>query len=238
MSPNYNSPHFFITNTLSVITLSLIITASACFLVGDFNCIMDAYLYKYVDIWIKGHPLLWIVFFTTLHCFIHIRITHTQVVIAFTPLQQVAVVCLLPRSPNANPTEAKGETTFASNHSVSPTSVSVGEDFACLKPANMPLLMRTIASRAAPVLRAHSVTQRATVYTRPAKEKIGPLVSLRSLYRFSFMLIRRKAVSFADEVEIKRNADILLLMRTSTYWPSHVIGVVCVPFDREIFSHT
>uniref|UniRef100_A0A3Q2QUB3 Uncharacterized protein n=1 Tax=Fundulus heteroclitus TaxID=8078 RepID=A0A3Q2QUB3_FUNHE len=44
----------------------------------------------------------------------------------------------------------------------------------------MPGLLRTIASRAAPVLRGHTVTQTANLYTRPAKEKIGVLVSVRA----------------------------------------------------------
>lgn len=41
----------------------------------------------------------------------------------------------------------------------------------------MPVFLRTIASRAAPVLRGNSVTQTANIYSKPAKEKIGPLVS-------------------------------------------------------------
>lgn len=43
---------------------------------------------------------------------------------------------------------------------------------------NMPLFLRTIASRAAPVLRGHTVSQSANIYTKPAKEKIGAMVSL------------------------------------------------------------
>ncbi|XP_014856205.1 PREDICTED: cytochrome c oxidase subunit 8A, mitochondrial-like [Poecilia mexicana] len=37
----------------------------------------------------------------------------------------------------------------------------------------MPGILRTVASRVAPVLRGHTVTQSANMYTRPAKEKIG-----------------------------------------------------------------
>lgn len=47
-----------------------------------------------------------------------------------------------------------------------------------LKEINMPLLLRTIASRAAPVLRGHTVCQRANVYSKPAKDTIGPVVSV------------------------------------------------------------
>ncbi|XP_018553199.1 cytochrome c oxidase subunit 8A, mitochondrial [Lates calcarifer] len=35
--------------------------------------------------------------------------------------------------------------------------------------------LRTIASRAAPALRRHTITQTANVYTRPPKEKLGPV---------------------------------------------------------------
>ncbi|PWA16222.1 cytochrome c oxidase subunit 8A, mitochondrial-like [Gambusia affinis] len=37
----------------------------------------------------------------------------------------------------------------------------------------MPGILRTVASRVAPVLRGHTVTQTANLYTRPPKEKIG-----------------------------------------------------------------
>uniref|UniRef100_A0A3Q4ICS1 Uncharacterized protein n=1 Tax=Neolamprologus brichardi TaxID=32507 RepID=A0A3Q4ICS1_NEOBR len=45
----------------------------------------------------------------------------------------------------------------------------------------MPGVLGVIARRAAPVLRGHVVAQRASIYTRPAKEKIGSFVSL--IYR-------------------------------------------------------
>lgn len=45
------------------------------------------------------------------------------------------------------------------------------------KHSNMPLFLRTLASRAAPALRGHTVAQRASVYTKPAKEHIGAVVS-------------------------------------------------------------
>ncbi|XP_014331690.1 cytochrome c oxidase subunit 8A, mitochondrial [Xiphophorus maculatus] len=37
----------------------------------------------------------------------------------------------------------------------------------------MPGILRTVASRVAPVLRGHSVSQTANLYTRPPKEKIS-----------------------------------------------------------------
>uniref|UniRef100_A0A3B4VI89 Uncharacterized protein n=1 Tax=Seriola dumerili TaxID=41447 RepID=A0A3B4VI89_SERDU len=43
----------------------------------------------------------------------------------------------------------------------------------------MPGFLRTIASRAAPALRQTTVSQRASIYTRPAKEKIGPVEYVR-----------------------------------------------------------
>ncbi|XP_042244056.1 cytochrome c oxidase subunit 8A, mitochondrial [Thunnus albacares] len=50
-------------------------------------------------------------------------------------------------------------------------------------------LLRTVASRAAPVLRGHTVTQRANVYTRPAKEKIGAVESVVGLGMFSLAIL-------------------------------------------------
>lgn len=45
----------------------------------------------------------------------------------------------------------------------------------------MPGVLGVLARRAAPVLRGHVVAQRASIYTRPPKEKIGSFVSL--IYR-------------------------------------------------------
>ncbi|XP_068195098.1 cytochrome c oxidase subunit 8A, mitochondrial [Antennarius striatus] len=38
----------------------------------------------------------------------------------------------------------------------------------------MTQFMRAIASRVVPLIRTHTVCQRASIYTRPPKEKIGP----------------------------------------------------------------
>ncbi|XP_034432844.1 cytochrome c oxidase subunit 8A, mitochondrial-like [Hippoglossus hippoglossus] len=53
----------------------------------------------------------------------------------------------------------------------------------------MPVFLRTLASRAAPALRSHAVTQRATIYSRPAKEKIGPLETVIGLGMFSLAIL-------------------------------------------------
>ncbi|XP_033991014.1 cytochrome c oxidase subunit 8A, mitochondrial-like [Trematomus bernacchii] len=50
-------------------------------------------------------------------------------------------------------------------------------------------LLRTIARRAAPVLRGHTVTQKANVYSAPAKEKIGPLETVVALTMFSLAIL-------------------------------------------------
>ncbi|KAM7376719.1 hypothetical protein PAMP_006430 [Pampus punctatissimus] len=51
-------------------------------------------------------------------------------------------------------------------------------------------LLRTVASRAAtPVMRGHSIIQRANVYTRPAKEKIGPVEMAIGLGMFSLAIL-------------------------------------------------
>lgn len=63
------------------------------------------------------------------------------------------------------------------------------EDISSPEQINMPGLLRTIASRAAPVLRGHTVIQRANLYSGAAKEKIGPVVSLPlSLNHLGLML--------------------------------------------------
>ncbi|KAI3368052.1 hypothetical protein L3Q82_026875 [Scortum barcoo] len=50
-------------------------------------------------------------------------------------------------------------------------------------------LLRTIASRAAPVLRGHSVTQKASLYTRSAKEKIGAVETAVGIGMFSLAIL-------------------------------------------------
>ncbi|XP_044022972.1 cytochrome c oxidase subunit 8B, mitochondrial [Siniperca chuatsi] len=53
----------------------------------------------------------------------------------------------------------------------------------------MPGLLKIIASRAAPALRGHNLTQRANLYTRPAKEKIGPAETAIGMSMFSLAIL-------------------------------------------------
>ncbi|XP_068999628.1 cytochrome c oxidase subunit 8A, mitochondrial [Embiotoca jacksoni] len=53
----------------------------------------------------------------------------------------------------------------------------------------MPGFLRTAASRAAPVLRGHTVTQRANLYTRPAKEKVGPVETVIGMGMFCLAIL-------------------------------------------------
>ncbi|XP_075963122.1 cytochrome c oxidase subunit 8A, mitochondrial [Anarhichas minor] len=50
-------------------------------------------------------------------------------------------------------------------------------------------LLRTIANRAAPVLRGHTVIQRANLYAGPAKEKIGTVETIIGLSFFSMAIL-------------------------------------------------
>uniref|UniRef100_A0A3P8SJ89 Cytochrome c oxidase subunit 8A n=1 Tax=Amphiprion percula TaxID=161767 RepID=A0A3P8SJ89_AMPPE len=53
----------------------------------------------------------------------------------------------------------------------------------------MPVFLRTFASCAAPALRRHSITQRAHLYTKPAKEKIGPVETVVGIGLFSLAIL-------------------------------------------------
>ncbi|XP_077416287.1 cytochrome c oxidase subunit 8A, mitochondrial [Vanacampus margaritifer] len=50
-------------------------------------------------------------------------------------------------------------------------------------------LLRTIGCRAAPALRGHTICQRANVYSRPAKEKIGVKETMLGLSLFSLVIL-------------------------------------------------
>ncbi|XP_019940209.1 cytochrome c oxidase subunit 8A, mitochondrial-like [Paralichthys olivaceus] len=50
-------------------------------------------------------------------------------------------------------------------------------------------LLRTLACRAAPALRSHAVAQRANIFTKPAKEKIGALETVIALGMFSLAIL-------------------------------------------------
>ncbi|XP_068608407.1 cytochrome c oxidase subunit 8A, mitochondrial [Brachionichthys hirsutus] len=53
----------------------------------------------------------------------------------------------------------------------------------------MPLLLRTVARRAAPVLRARAVCQRASIYTKPAKDTVGPLETVIGISVFAVAIL-------------------------------------------------
>ncbi|XP_030298961.1 cytochrome c oxidase subunit 8A, mitochondrial [Sparus aurata] len=53
----------------------------------------------------------------------------------------------------------------------------------------MPLLLRTIARRAVPVLRGHTVTQRANVSGRPPKDAVGPMETVVGIGMFSMAIL-------------------------------------------------
>ncbi|XP_029316656.1 cytochrome c oxidase subunit 8A, mitochondrial [Cottoperca gobio] len=50
-------------------------------------------------------------------------------------------------------------------------------------------LLRTVANRAAPVMRGHTVTLRANIYNSPAKEKIGPVETVIAMSMFSLAIL-------------------------------------------------
>uniref|UniRef100_H3CKG2 Uncharacterized protein n=2 Tax=Tetraodon nigroviridis TaxID=99883 RepID=H3CKG2_TETNG len=53
----------------------------------------------------------------------------------------------------------------------------------------MPLLLRTLAYRAALALRGHTVSQRANIFTKPAKDKIGAMETAIGLGLFSLAIL-------------------------------------------------
>ncbi|XP_073322433.1 cytochrome c oxidase subunit 8A, mitochondrial [Pagrus major] len=53
----------------------------------------------------------------------------------------------------------------------------------------MPLLLRTIARRAAPVLRGHTVAQRAHISGKPAKGTVGPVETVVGIGMFSMAIL-------------------------------------------------
>ncbi|XP_049918604.1 cytochrome c oxidase subunit 8A, mitochondrial [Epinephelus moara] len=71
----------------------------------------------------------------------------------------------------------------------------------------MPGLLRTIASRAAPVLRGHTVAQRANLYTAPAKEKVGPVESTIALGFFSLAILGPSGWILAHLEEYKKKDE-------------------------------
>ncbi|XP_061889917.1 cytochrome c oxidase subunit 8A, mitochondrial [Entelurus aequoreus] len=50
-------------------------------------------------------------------------------------------------------------------------------------------LLRTIATRLAPTLRGQAVIQRANIYTKPAKENIGPMETVIAMTMFCIAIL-------------------------------------------------
>ncbi|XP_072221257.1 cytochrome c oxidase subunit 8A, mitochondrial [Leuresthes tenuis] len=50
-------------------------------------------------------------------------------------------------------------------------------------------LLRTVANRAAPSLRGHIVTQKASMYSKPPKEKIGVVETAIGMGMFSLAIL-------------------------------------------------
>ncbi|XP_038554243.1 cytochrome c oxidase subunit 8B, mitochondrial-like [Micropterus salmoides] len=53
----------------------------------------------------------------------------------------------------------------------------------------MPGLLRFVASRAAPAMRGHTVCQRANLYTKPAKGKVGAAETVIGMGLFSLAIL-------------------------------------------------
>uniref|UniRef100_A0A8C5G1K7 Cytochrome c oxidase subunit 8A, mitochondrial n=2 Tax=Gouania willdenowi TaxID=441366 RepID=A0A8C5G1K7_GOUWI len=53
----------------------------------------------------------------------------------------------------------------------------------------MPRPLWTVARRAAPLLRGHTITQRANVYSAPPKEKIGAMETVFALGVFAVTIL-------------------------------------------------
>ncbi|XP_062295983.1 cytochrome c oxidase subunit 8B, mitochondrial-like [Scomber scombrus] len=67
-------------------------------------------------------------------------------------------------------------------------------------------LLRTIASRAAPVLRGQSVIQRAHLTTGPAKDPVGPAVNCIGLAMFSLAILGPSGWILAHLEDYKKKA--------------------------------
>ncbi|XP_059208918.1 cytochrome c oxidase subunit 8A, mitochondrial-like [Centropristis striata] len=65
-------------------------------------------------------------------------------------------------------------------------------------------LLRTIASRAAPVLRGHTVIQRASLYSNPPKGKVGPMETVIGLSMFSLAILGPSGWILAHLEEYKK----------------------------------
>ncbi|CAL8284940.1 unnamed protein product [Lota lota] len=65
-------------------------------------------------------------------------------------------------------------------------------------------LLKTAATRVAPALRATTITQRATLYTRPAKEKLGTAETAIGLGMFTLAILGPSGWILAHLEEYKK----------------------------------
>uniref|UniRef100_A0A3Q3XED0 Cytochrome c oxidase subunit 8A n=1 Tax=Mola mola TaxID=94237 RepID=A0A3Q3XED0_MOLML len=70
----------------------------------------------------------------------------------------------------------------------------------------MPLLFRTLTSRAAPALRGYTVCQRANIFTKPGKEKIGAVETIIGLGMFSLAILGPSGWILANLEDYKKRA--------------------------------
>ncbi|XP_061599496.1 cytochrome c oxidase subunit 8A, mitochondrial [Cololabis saira] len=67
-------------------------------------------------------------------------------------------------------------------------------------------LLRTMTARAAPVLREPAVLQKASLFTRPPKDKIGPLETCIGFAMFSLAILGPSGWVLAHLEEYKKKA--------------------------------
>uniref|UniRef100_A0A1A8HA60 Cytochrome c oxidase subunit 8a n=1 Tax=Nothobranchius korthausae TaxID=1143690 RepID=A0A1A8HA60_9TELE len=70
----------------------------------------------------------------------------------------------------------------------------------------MPMFLRTIARRAGPFVRGNTMTQSANLYTKPAKEKIGPVETAVALGLFSLAILGPSGWILAHLEDYKKKA--------------------------------
>ncbi|XP_071753266.1 cytochrome c oxidase subunit 8A, mitochondrial [Centroberyx gerrardi] len=68
----------------------------------------------------------------------------------------------------------------------------------------MPGILRTIATRVAPALQGPAVTQRANLYTRPAKDALGPVETAVGLGMFGLAILGPSGWILAHLEEYKK----------------------------------
>uniref|UniRef100_A0A3B4FQP0 Uncharacterized protein n=1 Tax=Pundamilia nyererei TaxID=303518 RepID=A0A3B4FQP0_9CICH len=94
----------------------------------------------------------------------------------------------------------------------------------------MPGVLGVIARRAAPVLRGHVVAQRASIYTRPAKDKIGSfcLVSIRSL-SLTLLAVSGSKLHFRSQSQTNTAASLRVKNCLNFFICNKMISVAALP---------